>query len=513
MPGASCSTTTTRCRVGSRAICYAKRTLEILDRLGCGEPIVDKGVGWNVGKVFSRRRARLPVRPAARDRAIAGRRSSTCSSTTSSSFWSSARARCRRSSCAGRTRSSASRRDADGVDADRRHAGRRLRARRATGWSSCDGARSPVRQHARPRVRRAGVPRPLPDRRHPHDSPIFPPSAGSGSIRRSIPNQSVLLHRQADDVWRVDFQLGWDADPESREAARAHPAAAARDARARRATSRSSGRASTRSSAGACSGSATAACCSPATPRISCRPFGARGANSGVQDADNLALEARARAARPRARRAARHLRRRARRGGRREHPQLDALDRLHHAEERRVAHVPRRGAGARASDIRSRARSSTAAACRCRRCSRDSPLNTPDDDATSRRPARWCRARRPPTRRSTARAARGCSHHLGGGFTLLAFGGAGRRGGRSRALARGADPVPRRAGRRAQRRRRDGDRRPRRARRGALRCARRAPCYLLRPDQHVCARWRAFDRDARCARAHARARPAQRLT
>ena len=27
------------------------------------------------------------------------------------------------------------------------------------------------------------------------------------------PNQSVLLHREADDVWRIDFQLGWDADP------------------------------------------------------------------------------------------------------------------------------------------------------------------------------------------------------------------------------------------------------------------------------------------------------------
>jgi 3-(3-hydroxy-phenyl)propionate hydroxylase len=37
---------------GSRAICYAKRTLEILDRLGCGEPVTSKGVGWNVGKVY-----------------------------------------------------------------------------------------------------------------------------------------------------------------------------------------------------------------------------------------------------------------------------------------------------------------------------------------------------------------------------------------------------------------------------------------------------------------------------
>ena len=25
--------------------------------------------------------------------------------------------------------------------------------------------------------------------------------------------QSVLLHRQPDDVWRIDFQLGWDARP------------------------------------------------------------------------------------------------------------------------------------------------------------------------------------------------------------------------------------------------------------------------------------------------------------
>ena len=40
--------------VGSRAICYAKRALEILDRLGCGQKVVDKGIGWNVGKVFFR---------------------------------------------------------------------------------------------------------------------------------------------------------------------------------------------------------------------------------------------------------------------------------------------------------------------------------------------------------------------------------------------------------------------------------------------------------------------------
>ncbi len=37
---------------GSRAICFAKRTLEIADRLGLGSALVDKGVQWNIGKVF-----------------------------------------------------------------------------------------------------------------------------------------------------------------------------------------------------------------------------------------------------------------------------------------------------------------------------------------------------------------------------------------------------------------------------------------------------------------------------
>src|SRR6195952_2508765 len=37
---------------GSRAICFSKRSLEIWDRLGVGERMVEKGVVWKVGKVF-----------------------------------------------------------------------------------------------------------------------------------------------------------------------------------------------------------------------------------------------------------------------------------------------------------------------------------------------------------------------------------------------------------------------------------------------------------------------------
>ncbi|MEM8562524.1 MAG: FAD-dependent oxidoreductase [Pseudomonadota bacterium] len=38
--------------IGSRAICIAKRTLEICDRYGCAQPMLEKGVTWHLGKVF-----------------------------------------------------------------------------------------------------------------------------------------------------------------------------------------------------------------------------------------------------------------------------------------------------------------------------------------------------------------------------------------------------------------------------------------------------------------------------
>jgi 3-(3-hydroxy-phenyl)propionate hydroxylase len=37
---------------GSRALCFAKRTLEIAERLGAVKPMIEKGVQWNIGKVF-----------------------------------------------------------------------------------------------------------------------------------------------------------------------------------------------------------------------------------------------------------------------------------------------------------------------------------------------------------------------------------------------------------------------------------------------------------------------------
>jgi 3-(3-hydroxy-phenyl)propionate hydroxylase len=37
---------------GSRAICFSKRSLEYWDRLGVGDRMVDKGVVWSVGRIF-----------------------------------------------------------------------------------------------------------------------------------------------------------------------------------------------------------------------------------------------------------------------------------------------------------------------------------------------------------------------------------------------------------------------------------------------------------------------------
>ncbi|WP_321396293.1 FAD-dependent oxidoreductase [Emcibacter sp.] len=37
---------------GSKAICFAKQVLDVYDRLGVSKPIMDKSVIWNVGKVF-----------------------------------------------------------------------------------------------------------------------------------------------------------------------------------------------------------------------------------------------------------------------------------------------------------------------------------------------------------------------------------------------------------------------------------------------------------------------------
>jgi 3-(3-hydroxy-phenyl)propionate hydroxylase len=102
------------------------------------------------------------------------------------------------------------------------------------------------------------------------------------------PNQSVLLHQQPDGVWRIDFQLGWDADPVAeRQPERVIPRVQALLGR------------ETKFNLEWVS-IYTFSCLRMEKFRHGrvlfagdsahgVSPFGARGANSGVQDADNLA--------------------------------------------------------------------------------------------------------------------------------------------------------------------------------------------------------------------------------
>jgi len=270
---------------GSRAICFAKRTLEIWDRLGVGQRMVDKGVSWKLGKVFFKGDLLYPFdllpeedheRPAfinlqqyyaegfLVERASALRNIDI--------RW-----------C--NTVVAAEQRD-DGVLLGIDTPDGRYQIV-ADYLCACDGARSPLRGllglETHGRVFR--------DRFLIADVKMaadFPTERWFWFDPPFHPNQSALLHRQPDNVWRIDFQLGWDANPdEEKKPENIVPRVQAMlgpDAKFELEWA----------------SVYTFACermdhfrhgrvffAGDAAHRVS--PFGARGANSGVQDAENLA--------------------------------------------------------------------------------------------------------------------------------------------------------------------------------------------------------------------------------
>jgi len=197
--------------VGSRAVCHAKRTLEILDRLGCGQPVVDRGISWSRGRVFLREREvygfDLLAEPGHRrpafvtlqqyhlEEALVARAHSLPALDLR---W--------------RNRVTGVQAADDGVllTVETPDGPYQL----ACDWLVvADGARSPVRHllglqsegrvfHDRFLIADVLMKADYPTERWFWFDPPF------------HPGQSVLLHRQADNLWRVDFQLGPDADPE-----------------------------------------------------------------------------------------------------------------------------------------------------------------------------------------------------------------------------------------------------------------------------------------------------------
>jgi 3-(3-hydroxy-phenyl)propionate hydroxylase len=269
---------------GSRAICFAKRTLEIFDRLGCGDRMVEKGVSWNVGKVFLQDELiytfnLLPetghARPAfinLQQYYVEGYLAERAMQLENLQVrWKSNVIRF------------AQQDDHVELQVETPDGVYPLRARYVI---AADGARSPLRGM----LGLDSKGRTFKDRFLIADVKMkasFPTERWFWFDPPFHRNQSVLLHRQPDDVWRIDFQLGWDADPVAETAPeRVIPRVKAllgEDVEfdlewvsvytfsCRRMESFRQGR---------------VLFAGDAAHGVS--PFGARGANSGVQDADNL---------------------------------------------------------------------------------------------------------------------------------------------------------------------------------------------------------------------------------
>jgi 3-(3-hydroxy-phenyl)propionate hydroxylase len=199
-----------RLSTGSRAICFAKRTLEIADRLGVGDRMVAKGVTWNTGKVFLRDAPlytfnllaesghRRPAFINLQQYYVEGFLLDRARELPNLDIrW--------KSKVAGLTQ------DADRVRLD-------VETPDGTYQLDCDylvaadGGRSAVRRLMGLESRGQT----FQDRFLIADVKMqadFPAERWFWFDPPFHPNQSVLLHQQPDDVWRIDFQLGWDADP------------------------------------------------------------------------------------------------------------------------------------------------------------------------------------------------------------------------------------------------------------------------------------------------------------
>jgi len=270
---------------GSRAICFAKRTLEIWDRLGCGERIVQKGVSWNVGKVYFQDELvysfNLLSEPGQRRPAFVNLQQYYCEGYLYEHARTLANLDLRwKNKVVGVERT----RDGVQLDVDTPEDRYALQADYVV---ACDGARSPVRAligeeskgrtfHDRFLIVDVKMQAEFPsERRYWFDPPFHR-------------NQSALLHRQPDNVWRIDFQLGADADPElEKKPERVIPRIQALLGQEARfdiewvsVYTFSCARMKRFRHGRILFAGDSAHCVSP---------FGARGANSGVQDAENLA--------------------------------------------------------------------------------------------------------------------------------------------------------------------------------------------------------------------------------
>ncbi len=196
---------------GSKAICFSKRSLEIFDRLGCGQRMVDKGVSWNVGKVFLKDKPLygfdlLPEPGHARPAFI------NLQQYYVEEYLAERAAELPNLDIRWLNKVIAISQTDDGatLTVETPEGINTLQAQYVV---ACDGSRSTVRHLMG--LETTG--RVFQDRFLIADMKMtaeFPIERWFWFDPPFHPKQSVLLHSQPDNVWRIDFQLGWDADPE-----------------------------------------------------------------------------------------------------------------------------------------------------------------------------------------------------------------------------------------------------------------------------------------------------------
>jgi len=199
---------------GSRAICWAKRSLEICDRLGVGERMREKGVTWNVGKVFVGDADTplftfdlLPDR-AQKFPAFVNLQQFYAEEFLIDALDAHADSEIRwLNEVVGVTPGP------DGVEVEVETPDGRYRLE-CEYLVAADGHRSPIRQML-------GLDfegRMFEDNFLIADVKMqadFPAERKFWFDPPFNPGQTALLHKQADDVWRIDFQMGWGVDREN----------------------------------------------------------------------------------------------------------------------------------------------------------------------------------------------------------------------------------------------------------------------------------------------------------
>ena len=200
---------------GSRAICFAQRTLEISDRLGCSRPMLDKGVLWNRGKVFfdNRKVYEFDLQP------DAGYANPAFINLQQYYFEQFLVERVQDLQAQGAPIEIRGRNKVEAIGTHDDHV--KLEVETPEGsytieadWLiACDGANSPTR-------RMLGldfVGRVFEDNFLIADVIMeadFPSERWFWFDPPFNRGQSALLHKQPDNVWRIDLQLGWDIDKE-----------------------------------------------------------------------------------------------------------------------------------------------------------------------------------------------------------------------------------------------------------------------------------------------------------